>query len=149
MRCRDRHGRSRARPVEILINNAGITRDAMFHKDQGHVGCVDQHQSYVAVQHDPSRLGRHARAQIRRVIVFLRSTAKRADGSGELFILQGRAISVSSKRLRRKAHASALPSNAICPGYIATDMVKAIDPAVDREKKTFCLIFRRDVSRAA
>ena len=53
-------------PVEVLVNNAGITtrRHVPPHEARA-VGRGDQHQSRLAVQHDPAGLGRHARAQVR------------------------------------------------------------------------------------
>ena len=47
-------------PVEVLVNNAGITRDAMFHKMN-----PDRHQSERSLQHDTQGLERHARAELR------------------------------------------------------------------------------------
>ena len=53
-------------PIDVLVNNAGITRDAQLHRmkpEQWTDG--DQHQSRLAVQHVPPGDRGHARAQIR------------------------------------------------------------------------------------
>ncbi len=43
-------------PVDVLVNNAGITKDGMLPQDDaGAVERGDQHQSRLAVQHDAAR----------------------------------------------------------------------------------------------
>ena len=67
-------------PVDVLVNNAGITRDAMFHKMTPEpVERGDRHQPDRPVQHDPSAVVRHARPQVRAGDQHLaRSTGRRA-----------------------------------------------------------------------
>ena len=79
-------------PVEVLVNNAGITRDAMFHKmTAAAVERGDQHQPQFAVQHDPAGLGRHARPELRpRHLHLLHQRPEGPDGPGQLFRRQGR-----------------------------------------------------------
>ena len=79
-------------PVEVLVNNAGITRDTMFHRmkpeqwSDGH-----QHQSQLAVQHVPAGDRGHARAQVRpHHQHLLDQRPEGPDGAGELFRRQGR-----------------------------------------------------------
>ena len=67
-------------PVEVLVNNAGITKDGMFHKmtkDQWYAR--HQHQPELAVQHDPPGAGKAcAPASSAASSAFPRSTARRA-----------------------------------------------------------------------
>ena len=61
-----RRSRPRLGPVEVLVNNAGITRDAMFHRMTPRaVAGGDLHQSQRHLQHDPPGLAGHARPQVR------------------------------------------------------------------------------------
>ena len=51
-------------PVDVLVNNAGITRDSMFHRmtpEQWARGYLNKPQ--WCVQHDPPNLARHARTR--------------------------------------------------------------------------------------
>ena len=68
-------------PIDVVVDNAGITRDAPFHKmtpaavEGGH-----RHQPHRRLQHDAPRLERHARPQVRpRSSTSPRSTARRAS----------------------------------------------------------------------
>ena len=79
-------------PVEVLVNNAGITRDAMFHKmtpravERGH-----RHQPHRRLQHDASGVERHARPQVRPHHQHLLDQRPEGPGRpGQLFRRQGR-----------------------------------------------------------
>ena len=53
-------------PVDVLVNNAGITRDCPASPHEaGTMERGDQHQSRLAVQHEPAGDRGHARAQVR------------------------------------------------------------------------------------
>ena len=99
-------------PVEILVNNAGITRDTMFHKHEaGAVERRHQHQSQLAVQHVPAGDRGHARAQVRpHHQHLLDQRSEGPDGPGELLRRQGRRASASPRRWRRRTPAPASPS---------------------------------------
>ena len=79
-------------PVDVLVNNAGITRDAMFHKMTPRaVERGDQHQPHRPLQHDASGVERHARPQVRpRHQHLLDQRPEGPDGPGQLFRRQGR-----------------------------------------------------------
>jgi len=50
-------------PIDILINNAGITRDASFKKlDKVNLGRGDPDRSRFGVQHDEAAVRQHGRA---------------------------------------------------------------------------------------
>jgi NAD(P)-dependent dehydrogenase (short-subunit alcohol dehydrogenase family) len=72
-------------PIEVLVNNAGITRDAMFHRMQ-----PDQHKSRLAVQHVPAGHRGHAGAQVwPHYQHLLDQRAERPNGTDQLFCCQG------------------------------------------------------------
>jgi NAD(P)-dependent dehydrogenase (short-subunit alcohol dehydrogenase family) len=51
-------------PVEVLVNNAGITRDMTFKKmGKADWDAVIQHQPRLSLQHDQAGDGRHDGAQ--------------------------------------------------------------------------------------
>ena len=50
-------------PIDVLVNNAGVTRDTMFHRmTSGAMVNGDQHQPELPVQYVPSGDRRHAGA---------------------------------------------------------------------------------------
>ena len=105
-------------PVEVLVNNAGITRDAMFHKmtpaavEGGH-----RHQPHRRLQHDPPGLGAAcATASSAGSSPSPRSTARRARRARRTTPPPRPATSASPGRWRRRARAPASPSTSIAPG---------------------------------
>ena len=97
-------------PVEVLVNNAGITRDGMFHKMtpeqrmRGH-----QHQPQLAVQHVPAGHRGNARAQLRPHRQHLLD--QRAEGpEGQVNYSAAKAgSSASPRRSRKRAPRKASP----------------------------------------
>ncbi len=79
-------------PVEVLVNNAGVTRDGMFHKmtpEQWRT--VIETNLVLAVQYVPAGDRRHARARLRPDRQhFLDQRPEGPDGPGQLFRRQGR-----------------------------------------------------------
>ena len=89
-----------------------------------------QHQLELAVQHDASGVGGHARAEIRaRRLHLLDQRPEGPDGTSNYSAAKAGDIGFV-KALAQEGARSGITVNAICPGYIATEMVKAIDPAV-------------------
>ena len=123
-------------PVDILVNNAGITRDAMFHKMTPRaVERGDRYQPFRPLQHDASALERHARAQVRpRHQHLLDQRPEGPDRAGRTTPHPRPATSASPRRWPRKAPSAGITVNAICPGYIATEMVKAVPEKVLEER---------------
>ena len=79
-------------PIDVLVNNAGITRDAMLHRMTPRaVERGDLRQPRLYLQHEPPSHRRHARAQLRPDHqCLLHQRSKGTDGSDQLFRRQGR-----------------------------------------------------------
>lgn len=118
-------------PVEILVNNAGITRDAMFHKmtpQQWHE--VVNTNLNGLFQHDAPCVGGHAGEKFwagRQYLVD--QWPERPDGPSQLFGRKGGDIGFT-KALAQEGAAKNITVNAICPGYIGTEMVLSVPEKV-------------------
>ena len=118
-------------PVEILVNNAGITRDAPFHRmtrDQWHE-VIDTNLTGVFNMTHPIWPGMRER-KFGRVIIISSINGQKgqfaqvnyaASKAGDLGIV---------KSLAQEGARAGITANAICPGYIATDMVMAVPEKV-------------------
>src|SRR4051812_5130243 len=122
-------------PVEILVNNAGITRDAMFHKmtPEQWREVIDTNLSGVFNMTHPVWNGMRERKFGR--IVTISSINAQKGQAGQANYSAAKAGDLGfTKALAQEGARAGITVNAICPGYIATDMVKAIDPAVLKER---------------
>jgi acetoacetyl-CoA reductase len=118
-------------PVDIVVANAGITRDAPFHRmtpDQWHE-VVDTNLTGVFNTVHPVWTGMRER-KFGRVIVISSINGQKgqfaqvnyaATKAGDLGIV---------KSLAQEGARAGITANAICPGYIATDMVMAVPEKV-------------------
>jgi acetoacetyl-CoA reductase len=118
-------------PIDVLVNNAGITRDGMFHKmtKQQWDEVINTNLNSLFNMTRPVWEGMRAR-KFGRVICISSINGQKgqmgqvnysASKSGDLGFV---------KALAQEGARSGITVNAICPGYIGTEMVKAIDPAV-------------------
>ena len=118
-------------PVEILVNNAGITRDAPFHKmtrDQWQQ-VIDTNLSGVFNMTHPIWPGMRER-KFDRII-----TISSINGQKGQFAQVNYAASKAgdlgiTKSLAHEGARMGITANAICPGYIGTDMVMALSDKV-------------------
>ncbi len=118
-------------PVDILVNNAGITRDAPFHRmtpEQWHQ-VIDTNLTGVFNMTHPLWPGMRER-KFGRVIIISSINGQKgqfaqvnyaASKAGDLGIV---------KSLAQEGARAGITANAICPGYIATDMVMAVPEKV-------------------
>ncbi|PQO21978.1 beta-ketoacyl-ACP reductase [Rhodobacteraceae bacterium WD3A24] len=118
-------------PVEVLVNNAGITRDAPFHKmtPQQWQEVIDTNLSGVFNMTHPVWPGMRERG-FGRII-----TISSINGQKGQFAQANYAASKAgdlgfTKTLAQEGAAKGITVNAICPGYIATDMVMAVPEKV-------------------
>ncbi len=121
-------------PIEVVVANAGITRDAPFHKmTPGHwKDVIDTNLTGVFNTVHPIWPGMRDR-KFGRVIVISSINGQKgqfgqvnyaATKAGDLGIV---------KSLAQEGARAGITANAVCPGYIATEMVMAVPEPV-REK---------------
>ena len=118
-------------PVDVVVANAGITRDAPFHRmtpEQWHQ-VVDTNLTGVFNTVHPVWPGMRER-KFGRIIVISSINGQKgqfaqvnyaATKAGDLGIV---------KSLAQEGARAGITANAICPGYIATDMVMAVPEKV-------------------
>jgi len=118
-------------PIEIVVANAGITRDAPFHKmtpEQWHQ-VIDTNLTGVFNTVHPIWPGMRER-KFGRIVVISSINGQKgqfaqvnyaATKAGDLGII---------KSLAQEGARAGITANAICPGYIATEMVMAVPEKV-------------------
>ena len=122
-------------PIDVLVNNAGITRDAMFHKmtpqmwkeviDTNLTGLFNMTHHVWGGMRD-RKFGR---------VVNISSINGQKGQAGQANYSAAKAGDLGfTKALAQEGARAGITVNAICPGYIATEMVKAIDEKVLNER---------------
>ncbi|MEC7764658.1 MAG: acetoacetyl-CoA reductase [Pseudomonadota bacterium] len=117
-------------PIDVIVANAGITRDAPFHKMQPEQWqqVIDTNLTGVFNTVHPVWPGMRER-KFGRVIVISSINGQKgqfgqvnyaATKAGDLGIV---------KSLAQEGARAGITANAICPGYIGTDMVRAMPEA--------------------
>jgi acetoacetyl-CoA reductase len=118
-------------PVEVLINNAGITKDGMFHK-------MTPDQWYQVINTNLNSLFNMCRPVIEGMrernfgrIVNISSINGQKGQMGQVNYSSAKAGDLGfTKALAQENAAKGITVNAICPGYIATEMVMAVPKEV-------------------
>lgn len=122
-------------PVDILVNNAGITRDAMFHKmtpDQWKA-VIDTNLSGLFNMTHPLWSGMRDRKFGR--VINISSINGQKGQAGQTNYSAAKAGDIGfTKALAQEGARAGITVNAICPGYIGTEMVRAIDEKVLNER---------------
>jgi acetoacetyl-CoA reductase len=127
-------------PIDILVNNAGITKDAMFHKMTAEQwnAVISTNLSSLFNMTQPIWGGMRERGFGR--IICISSINGQKGQMGQVNYSAAKAGELGFvKALAQEGAAKGITVNAICPGYIGTDMVKAIAPDV-LEKRILPLI---------
>jgi acetoacetyl-CoA reductase len=114
-------------PIDILVNNAGITRDTMFHK-------MTPDQWYAVINTNLNSLFNMTRPVIEGMrdrgfgrIVNISSINGQKGQRGQANYSAAKAGDIGfTKALAQEVANKGVTVNVICPGYIATDMVKAV-----------------------
>ena len=118
-------------PVEILVNNAGITRDATLHKMT-----FDQWSAVIRTNLDsmftmtrPVIEGMRAR-NFGRIINISSINGQKGQAGQTNYSAAKAGIIGFTKALAQENAKKGITVNAICPGYIDTDMVRAVPPQI-------------------
>ena len=118
-------------PVDVLVNNAGITRDAMFHKmtPQQWREVIETNLSGVFNMTHPLWPGMRERKFGR--VVTISSINGQKGQMGQVNYSAAKAGDIGFvKALAQEGAKAGITVNAICPGYIGTDMVMAVPEKV-------------------
>lgn len=122
-------------PVSVLVNNAGITRDAMFHKmtRAQWQEVMDTNLNGLFNMTHPLWTGMRDRKFGR--IINISSINGQKGQSGQANYSAAKAGDIGFTRaLAQEGARAGITVNAICPGYIGTEMVRAIDEKVLNER---------------
>jgi acetoacetyl-CoA reductase len=118
-------------PVEVLVNNAGITRDGMFHKMAAEQwnAVINTNLNSLFNMCRPVIEGMRERGFGR--IVNISSINGQKGQMGQTNYSAAKAGELGfTKALAQENAKKGVTVNAICPGYIATEMVKAMPQEV-------------------
>ena len=122
-------------PVDVLVNNAGITRDAMFHRmtrEQWQEVMSTNLNGIFNMTH-PVWPGMRDRKWGR--IINISSVNGQKGQAGQVNYSAAKAGDIGFTRaLAQEGARIGITVNAICPGYIGTEMVRAIDEKVLNER---------------
>ncbi|MEO1328720.1 MAG: acetoacetyl-CoA reductase [Pseudomonadota bacterium] len=121
-------------PIEVVVANAGITRDAPFHRmtPEQWSQVVDTNLTGVFNTVHPVWPGLRDRAFGRVIVISSINGQKGQFGQVNYAATKAGDLGIV-KSLAQEGAAKGITANAICPGYIATEMVMAIDESI-REK---------------
>jgi acetoacetyl-CoA reductase len=118
-------------PVDILVNNAGITRDAPFHKmtREQWQEVMDTNLSGVFNMTHPLWPGMRER-QFGRIINISSINGQKGQFAQANYSAAKAGDIGFTKALAQEGARNGITVNAICPGYIATEMVMAVPEKV-------------------
>ena len=114
-------------PVDVLVNNAGITKDGVFHK-------MTPEQWYAVINTNLNSLFNMTRPVIEGMrergfgrIINISSVNGQKGQMGQVNYCASKAGDLGfTKALAQENANKGVTVNAICPGYIATEMVMAV-----------------------
>lgn len=122
-------------PIDILVNNAGITRDGMFHKmtPEQWNDVIGTNLTGLFNMTHPVWTGMRDRGFGR--IINISSINGQKGQMGQVNYSAAKAGDLGfTKALAQEGAAKNITVNAICPGYIATEMVRAVPEKVLNER---------------
>jgi acetoacetyl-CoA reductase len=118
-------------PVEVLINNAGITRDAPFHKmsREQWSAVIDTNLSGIFNMTHPLWNGMRGRV-FGRVVNISSINGQKGQFAQANYSAAKAGDLGFTKALAQEGAKKGITVNAVCPGYIATEMVMAVPEKV-------------------
>ncbi|MEL6959609.1 MAG: acetoacetyl-CoA reductase [Pseudomonadota bacterium] len=122
-------------PIEVVVANAGITRDAPFHKmtpEQWHQ-VIDTNLTGVFNTVHPVWGGMRERKFGRVVVISSINGQKGQFGQVNYAATKAGDLGIV-KSLAQEGARAGITANAVCPGYIGTEMVRAIPEEVLNSK---------------
>jgi acetoacetyl-CoA reductase len=122
-------------PVDVLVNNAGITKDAMFHKmtPENWNAVINTNLNSLFNMSHPVWSGMRDRGFGR--IICISSVNGQKGQMGQANYSAAKAGEIGFvKALAQEGAFKNITVNAICPGYINTEMVKAVPAEVMKTK---------------
>ena len=122
-------------PIEVLVNNAGITRDAMFHRmtREQWDEVISTNLNGVFNMTHPVWSGMRDRKFGR--IIMISSVNGQKGQAGQANYSAAKAGDIGfTKALAQEGARAGITVNVICPGYIGTEMVRAIDEKILAER---------------
>jgi acetoacetyl-CoA reductase len=122
-------------PIDVLVNNAGITRDAQLHR-------MTPEQWSAVINTNLNSIFNMCRQVIEGMrtrkfgrIINISSINGQKGQFGQVNYSAAKAGEIGfTKALAQESARSGITVNAICPGYIATEMVKAMSQEVLQQK---------------
>lgn len=118
-------------PIDILINNAGITKDVMFHKSTAAdwqdvlntnlLSCF--HMSHAVINSMRER-------NFGRIISIASINGQKGQAGQTNYSAAKAGIFGFTKALALESASKGITVNAIAPGYIATDMMRDVPPEI-------------------
>jgi acetoacetyl-CoA reductase len=122
-------------PIDILVNNAGITKDAMFHKMTLDMwqAVINTNLNSLFNMTQPIWGGMRDRSFGRVICISSINGQKGQMGQSNYSAAKAGEIGFV-KALAQEGAAKGITVNAIAPGYIGTDMVKAVPEKVMNER---------------
>ncbi|WP_101067705.1 acetoacetyl-CoA reductase [Roseovarius salinarum] len=134
--CRDGIARieDRLGPIDVLVNNAGVNRDVMFHEmeDADWDAVIDVDLGGVFNMTRPVMPGMRARGY-GRIINISSVNAARGQAGQTNYCAAKAGVEGFTRALARESAGKGITVNAIAPGYADTDMVAQVpDEIMDR-----------------
>ncbi|MBN9083404.1 MAG: beta-ketoacyl-ACP reductase [Rhizobiales bacterium 62-17] len=118
-------------PIDVLVNNAGITRDGFFHKmtPQQWGEVINTNLNSLFNMTRPTWEGMRNRKFGRVICISSINGQKGQAGQANYSAAKAGELGFV-KALAQEGARAGITVNAICPGYIGTEMVRKIDPAI-------------------
>jgi acetoacetyl-CoA reductase len=118
-------------PVEVLVNNAGITRDAMFHRMKPEQWTAVINTNLGSLFNMTQQVWEGMRERKFGRVINISSINGQKGQAGQTNYSAAKAGEIGfTKALAQEGARVGITVNAVCPGYINTEMVQAVSKDV-------------------